>query len=335
MKKGSRDGFWQSFADLAMGTMAVIILILLLVLSKQTQDDEQYRKDLRAALEAGRAIVAQQERLARLIAEVFTESSCPLRFDPVSGRLEGGAGGGSANLYPEGSVALSDAGRDALDACGLNFLTLVVCFEERAEAAESCHSLLERLDPDDAERRWGEFQSLRGQIEAMVLEGNTDRVRTPGTPPIRGVRRRDFPDGATLQRHEEFVSNAHLGAERARQALGKLAQVVAAEAARQGLEAVELDAQDALFGLISLESAAFGRYMAGPLERRRPGCDDGEASCDEARNLSLRLRWSEGSLRKPFDAIIQFYCARLAKASKTYETETGDRVLCGDRGATP
>lgn len=331
MSRVVREGFWQSFADLAMGTMAVIILVLLLVLSKQTLKEDTHRDKFREMLLEGTEIVERQDRLSRLIQSIFQESNCPLRFDPSSGRLRGGDGT-AANLYPEGSVALSLEGRVALEKCGLNFLTLVVCFDQRDAAVPTCGRLLHRLSEDDAlaAQRFTNFRQLRGQVEAMVLEGNTDRSRFYGPPPISGVRPRAFPSREALDAHTAFVSNAHLGAERARQALGKLAQVVVTTAHEIGWSDEDIDPLDALFGLVSVESGAFGRYQAGPTDARRPGCEDGADACDEARNLSLRLRWTQGSLRRPFDAIVAFYCAELERFGGSYRTEAGDEVICHD-----
>jgi hypothetical protein len=212
-----------------------------------------------------------------------------------------------------------------------------MCFDERPEARSVCKLLLERLDPDEAVPRLRAFDQLRGQLEAMVLEGNTDMGRFPGAPPITAVSPRSLKDADERWAYRAFVSNTHLGAERARQALGHLAVVVSEAARDLELQRFGVEPLDALFGKITVESSAYGHYLAGPREHRRPGCESARLGiCAEARNLSLRLRWSEASLRQPFDAIVAYYCEQLPTGESKYETSDGDRVLCRQRrGAAP
>lgn len=331
-----REGFWQSFADLAMGVMAVIMLILLLVLQKQARNEAQFREELRRALVRGKQIVQAQDELAQLIQALFRESNCPLNFDPATGRLLAGSGSEGAELYPEGSVRLSENGRAALRQCGINFLTLVVCFDDRPAALQSCRGLLEKLeDPGEEGEAAGRFESfadLRGKVESMILEGNTDRSRFLAAPSIRNLRPRDFPSAESIELHEKYVTNAHLGSERARQALGHLVQVIASTAASETMIS-EGDALDALLHLLSIESPSFGKYLAGPVDRRLGSCAPDNDDCPEARNLALRLRWRQQSLREPFDRIVRFYCEQLERERLrgAYNTVEGDIVICGGR----
>ena len=165
------------------------------------------------------------------------------------------------------------------------------------------------------------IRQLRQGIEALVLEGNTDKQRyaREQIPAIGGV-------GNAREKPEGFVKNAYLGSERARQALGHLLHVVRDH--DQGPD----DALEVLMSRVRIESPSFGRYQVGPLAWRRtergyevgdalpgsgektvPACmsDKDDGRCELARNLSLRLRWKKRALRRPFTEIQGWICGLL------------------------
>jgi len=139
-----------------------------------------------------------------------------------------------------------------------------------------------------------------------------------------------------------FVENAELGAERARQALGYLVALI--EQAKPDFESKTAPLQSFL-SRARVESPSFGRYQAGPDDRREPKCPDegecpekcpDEGKCGAARNLSLNLRWRRESLRRPFEGVREKFCNEWRKPDSQLHKSLEDKKhqeraskLCG------
>lgn len=330
-----QGGFWQSFADLAMGLMAVFALVLVLLLWAQTRQNSELRQEreklvrhrdalalersrfaleLVSLLDAAHRMVRDQDGAEAWLRALFRESDCllDLSADGVLRRVhEGGAG--AADLYPLGETRMDLEGEAALRSCRENFLRLAYCLSPDSnpdtagsaldpERVRRCGVLLEEDGLRESDARV--VEGLRRGLEALVLQGNTDR--TPVTS--RRMDRIAAVGAAPVQLSsatEAFVGNAHLGAERARQALGHLLGLV------QAHDEDERDALQVLMSRVRVESPSFGRYQAGPRDWRDGSCGDAE-SCAAARNLSLRLRWKKDELRRPYETIRARLCALLA-----------------------
>lgn len=326
---------WQSFADLAVGLMAVFALALIVLLWRQGQELDDVREEaerlereqrafavaLLQILEKTRTIVGGQENAEAWLRQRFEESDCLLRVteggelrmlsDDGTGRI--------AELYEPGETRLNEAGQAALRSCRENFLTLAYALApEQADPGSLAPSAPELVDCAairDAVRRKAHkedgaaIEHLRKGLEALVLEGNTDRDapggkldRKPIRPIIQGKRSRLL----LARSSRSFVENSLLGAERARQALGHLLQLV------EACDVDESDALEVMMSRVRVESPSFGRYLAGPADWRQPGCD-GDENCDAARNLSLRVRWRKEELRKPYYEFRSSFCEMLAR----------------------
>lgn len=340
---GRGDG-WQAYADLAMGLMAMLTLILLILLAKQQQtsiqlDEARNRSEselvavraerarldeLRVGLEKERSafaleleelfdltftLVARQDAAEAWISSLFDESDCLLTLGPTGSldivdpdsRLRQSAG-----LYDSGATKLSVAGQQALTSCRDAFVRLAYCLSPMtadSEDSEGRRRICGGETPPESEL----LDRLGVGIEAVVLEGSTDRIPYGATPGIQSEsgRVRLTPTG------ESFASNAYLGAERARQAMGYLVGLV------QEFDRDPYDAHEVLLARLSVESTSFGRYQVGPPDWRLPGCD-GSANCDAARNLSLRLRWRKEELRKPLETIRRRVCALAADPDSAF-----------------
>jgi len=323
---------WQSFADLAMGLMAVFALTLITLLWRQSTELEHVRDDARQLKEEQRAfavallsllertdrIVTGQEDAEAWLRRSFEEQDCLLRVTE-DGQLRVVSSDGqprSAELYDPGETRLNVNGQEALQSCRANFLRLAYALAPEVapvigpaaaqEEAEVCRVAREEVRAS-REVATDTVAHLRTGLEALVLEGNTDRASLSGEldhrriPPIvRGtVRNLELTQPPT-----DFVENALLGAERARQALGHLLDLV------QACDHGERDALEVLMSRVRVESPAFGRYLAGPLQWRSKGCGEDDA-CDAARNLSLRVRWRKEELRKPYFEFRGQFCALL------------------------
>lgn len=323
-----KTSFWQSYADLALGMMAVFALVLVMLLWSQNHTKRELQGEHDKALQAKaqleverelltrtKMVLAQErqafaEELVQLLGEtlaivenqdqaedwikgLFDEGDCRLRLSP-SGAIEilpepGEEGVGAAELYPPAQVRLSDSGAAALESCGDNFIKLARCLSPDGD--ESCLAGDTAVGASDATAR-----QLRLGIEALVLEGNTDAfpVGTGG--------------GTQLDpRPRSFLGNARLGSERARSALMHLLRLVQPEE-----EALEV-----LMNRVRIESPSFGKYQAGPLELREGTCDPARRKCAEARNLALRLRWRKSELRRPFESVRVRVCSLLRDPEST------------------
>lgn len=312
-RRTSNEGAtWQSFADLGLGLMAVFVLVavgLLIHEQDQARSVEAERDDLRVlaeqifeSLEAARSIQARQDRVGEFLGRVLDETGCELRYDPTTRRLLPREGSES-ELYAPGDVQLSERGRAALVSCREAFVRIAGCFAPEGTSASA------RCGGTEAER-----QTLREDVEAVVLQGNTDRVPFGDAPYVRGIA----AGRGTPTPRAAFVGNAYLGAERARQALGHLlAQVEASDVQDD-------DLLNLLFGRVRIESPSFGRYQAG-LDPE-PGCAPEEDACDSARNLSLVLRLKPERAQRPMREIVSDFCRR-------YEETPSLRVALASREA--
>ncbi len=339
-KRKKKEGyeFWQSFADLAMGLMAMLALILLVMLEvqnnsnealaaaqiktvdelakvrleRQSLEDERKRfaLELLELFEFTYGMVEQQDGAETWITDVFREDDCRLMMSP-GGALEmlGADGAPSpAGLYDSGATQLSQEGQAALESCRSNFTRLAYCLAPESIASPERRELCltgrtgKRTDEKLAER-------LRVGVEAIVLEGTTDRYPLPFgmTPGIRGTRGGVALDTAS----QSFAANAYLGAERARQALGHLLGLVQAQAAD------DYDALPVLMSRVRIETSSFGRFQVGPPEWREPGCGPSDV-CDAARSLGLRIRWKKAELRRPLEHIRTKVCALLADRQSAF-----------------
>lgn len=337
------ETLWQSYADLAMGLMAVFILVLVLLLFQQkqlTEDAEKAQNEAKAAeaqarlerektqkalkdLEAERGefaielvelfeethdLVLAQDRAEGWLADLFEEGDCRLRMSDKGELVVASPGGGTeaATLYESGKFALSAEGRAALLTCRDNFMKLAHCLiPEENTPPEVKARRLEYCGSQAESTAMAPVSVLRAGVEALTLEGNTDQI------PLSGL-----PSGTTIGDNAaflapSFVQNAQLGAERARQALAALIGMVAAS------NADEWDALQIIMSRVRIESPSYGRYQAGPHEWREPGCDK-PGDCAAARNLSLRIRWQKRALRRPFELVRQRVCALLAAPTSAF-----------------
>ncbi len=325
---------WQSFADLAMGLMAMLTLILLMLLENQQQELEDIRrekqelektrKDLATARDALKseqqgfaielmklfdrtyAIVADQDQAERMISGLFDDTECQLMLGPT-GALEvrpvDKRSRAATGLYDVGATSLSAEGQAALSSCQESFIRLAYCMSPLDSEAVPQAARADRQAACIAESgfRPEVVERLREGVEALVLEGSTDSVPFGRAPGLSG-------GGQTMlgQTGYGFASNAYLGAERARQALAYLLQLV------QRNDTDPYDAFQVLLSRVVIESSSFGRYQAGPQEWRTPGCGP-SPDCAAARNLNMRIRWRKSELREPLEEIRAEVC-RLARS---------------------
>jgi hypothetical protein len=313
---------WQSFADLAMGLMAVLSLTLVVQLWKQSdvlEDVTEERKKLEAerqtfaidilqVLSRSDTIVRGQDEAEAWLRRSFEEDECLLRVSPggnlqivdASGQLK------AAELYEPGETRLNAAGQAALLSCKANFLRLAYALapSHPASTTDACAALQRPPGTEDKQA----LASLQRGMEALVLEGNTDRGSLAGKldhraiAPIIEGRHKQLRLGAGSV---NFAENAMLGSERARQALGHLLNLV------QDCNAGPNDALEVLMARVRVESPSFGRYLAGPKPWRKGDCSD-DPVCAAARNLSLRIRWRKEELRRPHSELKASICALLA-----------------------
>lgn len=349
---------WQSFADLALGLMAVFALVLIMLLWTQGEKNDSLAAEKEALVEHARqlerdkaqleqvaleldlskrdlehqrsafalellelfahtrAVVDAQDGAEAWIRDLFRDGRCPLVM-AEDGTLRRADRASAAELYRPGEARMNADGEQALRQCQETFVRLASCLSPDAADAQggpktaaakararACHGVPDPAQADPKTR--AQLDHLRKGLEALVLQGNTDRTSvisaSMGVEPIRGQGERLKLNPLT----ESFVQNAHLGAERARQALGHLLY---------GLQAHDADAHDALqvmMARVRVESPSFGRYQAGPDAWREGRCADGSDSCAEARNLSLSIRWKKQELRAPYEAILSQVCDMLA-----------------------
>ncbi len=331
---------WQSFADLAMGLMAMLTLILLMLLENQQQELEDIRrekqeleqekqelektrKDLATARDQLKseqqgfavelmklfdrtyAIVADQDQAERMISGLFDDTDCQLMLGPT-GALEvrptDKRSRAATGLYDVAATSLSAEGQAALSSCQESFIRLAYCMSpvDAGAVPEATRAARQATCLAESGFRPEVVERLREGVEALVLEGSTDSVSFGGAPGLSGGGQ--TPLGQT---GFAFASNAYLGAERARQALAYLLRLV------QGRNADPWDAFQVLLSRVVIESSSFGRYQAGPPEWRTPGCG-ASPDCAAARNLNMRIRWRKSELREPLEEIREEVC-RLAR----------------------
>lgn len=328
-----------------MGLMAVFILVLLTLMWRQQDDVEDLRRQKeelereKAALQAEKLkleqekqqIVEARKELARLfqelivkakwtidqqdsaqrwIARLFEHPGCQLTLDDDF-RLQPAQG--PADLYGLGSTELSVIGQAQLASCRHSFRLLACALGTRPEGRldplcqrSPCGHLLDEWVIDEESKA---AVTLIGQgLEAVVLEGNTDRIRPSRFRQIPAIGGLTAPSVDKTPWVPSFVENAHVGAERARQATGHLLHLVASEEDATGCSPPEL-----LASRVRVESPSFGRTLVGPRFMRSESdhCPDDQDDCPNARNLSLRIRWTERELRRPINEIRQEFCKQL------------------------
>lgn len=331
------QSYWQSFADLGMGLVGLLILVLvsLLMLQSDKSENDRYRaQELDAfnlrmleALREAAILQARQESVNQWLAFVFEETKCSLLFNPDSGKLESRRESDISDLYAPGSTALSERARRDLRSCRRAFRRLAACMNPEVPDGKAkalgC--------PDAVDSRWRhEVQAFRVGVDSLVLQGNTDRTRYKKAEPIQGL------PGKLSETPAAFVENAFLGGERARQAMGHLLYIVDE---KDDDSTVRNEDLDVLISRLRMESASFGRYQVGPRTWRAPEsvlCSE-DPSCQAARNLALKLRWSRASLRRPFLEVVRTYCDEWVRDSsaihhsiRSFGHEKHARELCKD-----
>lgn len=324
MRRKEPEGFWQSYADLAMGLMSVFVLVLILLLVRKEQandrlvdDRKRYAQELVELLEKSENTIEQQDKAVEWLRGVFREGDCRLELGADGAlRLRNQANARTAELYPTGETSLTPEARAVLESCADNFYRLMRCLAKTGSAIEECNRLGVRGIAGGAQVDVPASE-LRDGLESLVLQGNTDREGYRRAPEIEGAE--DFGgDG------EVFSDNAYLGSERARQALGHLMRSIQTHEKRhEGIWASaatgSLDTPlEIMMSRIRIESPSFGQYLAGPVddgwraqgqETRKDVCRTDK--CEQARNLSLKIRWKEAALRKPYDDMKQNFCEKL------------------------
>lgn len=309
-----------------MGIMAVVLLILILLMRQQQKENELFTSELLEALSSAENVMSGQDEVKNWVKAIFEESDCNLRFDPERGILTRASGAGPATLYPTGKTRLDADAREALRSCQRNFLTLAVCMGHDEVSMRECDELIAQLI-----KRGGSTHSLtstrarealRGDVEALVLQGNTDRV------PFVAPSVRDLDDSGRdpiAHNRRAFVTNSYLGAERARQALGHLLYQV-----QDGRGDLDTNVTERMMSKVRVESPSFGLYQSedSPLASR---CTEGVAECEAARNLALNLRLKQSSLRRPFEKIRGFFCARWRSGDKALREKLKKQAATANR----
>lgn len=312
----SREGYWQSFADLGMGLVGLLVLVLVLLLIAQSKKAEldrfraaeldAFNLELLEALRNANEIQDRQEGVKHWLSFVFKETSCDLVLDASTGKLESKKKGKVSDLYAPGSTALSSTARKDLQSCRDAFRRLAACMNPDSSKKNA-------LCPDAQNPRWvEEVKAFRAGVDSLILQGNTDRSRYKKAASIQGL---PSPLNETPL---AFVENAYLGGERARQAMGHLLHIVDASESGDAVDAMDQRDIGVLMSRLRLESASFGRYQIGPENWRASDavfCSDDSESCEAARNLALKLRWSRKSLRRPFSQVVKTYCEEWSRRS--------------------
>ncbi len=318
MSRKASNEFWQSYGDLAMGLMAVFVFILILLLHEQetrtrklealsdahaltisqlNKERAEFALEMLKLLESTWSIVERQDAAEEWLGAVFADGDCELSLSQDGVLRIASEAANDAELYVSGETALSEAGRRALSSCGDNFRMLANCLNPRAdespEEARACRRVRQGVSPE--EEREG-VRQFRSGIEALVLEGTTDRASF-------GIFGAGARTGAAEARN--YIENARLGAERARQAMAYLLELV-----RDDFRD-DYDALPVFMNKIRVETSSYGRFQAGPPEWRKGGCDVANDTCDEARRLSLGVRWKKEELRKPYEQVKSSMCQRL------------------------
>jgi hypothetical protein len=334
---------WQPFADLAMGLMAMLTLVLSLVLHQQVQAREHIERQLQDIKEREQSLIRTSGRFAAELHDVLQQTFDAVHHQNIAEDLirnvfegdcrlalaENGTlsmkhaqdGSEAAELYRGGAFAMSAQGRDALASCRENFARLAHCLSW--QVAEDASLRTEKLalclaaERDDVSAREAAAQLSTG-VEALVLAGSTDSspYADPETGkmhnPIAGLRH----DRRYAMSPVSFFSNAYLGAERARQALGTLLLQV------QDMGSGDDDVLPVLMSRVRVETSSFGQFQVGPKAWRDPVCagtdGDPQGHCDAARRLSLHVRWRKDALRRPITRLKATFCERLADPNSTF-----------------
>lgn len=334
-----------------MALMAVMLLIAVVLIQQKDREHEaqielkqaeadaraqeaealrDFADDLLDALESAQGVQFQQEQVGEWVESLFKQAECALHYDPKSGKLTPGHDeqASAAQLYDPGSVELSDDAIRELESCRKAFAALAACLSDNESVRTAlCPASSAEADHEEA------IDAFRRDIEALVLQGNTDRTLYYNAGRIAGMRGRRldaFP--------KAFTANAQLGAERARQALGHLMLLIQEEVGSSTGADDEDSALQVFASRARIESPSFGRYQAGPMSARLGECGD-EESCEEARNLSLELRFRQASLRRPFRNVSLAFCKEWWKEGQLRESVGSDDerakklcepLLCGD-----
>ena len=333
MKSKRREhSFWQSYSDLAMGVMAVFILILIIILQQREKQSADFASEMMTLVERSQEIIENQNKVEKLLENLFSENECQLILKNSKLSVESKSGE-QAQLYASAHSELNRDGIAALESCKENFRKLTQWLKPDGSlatkdiAASDGHIIKETAKVQ---------AQLRDGIEALVLQGNTDRQRFKRAPAIINPD----PDKSQVKLNKvarSFVDNAYLGAERSRQALGHLLNLL------DDSSTDEDSALEILMGRVRTESPSFGRYQAGPKVWRTGQCLDGEDECPEARNLSLILRWKKEALRKPFKEFKDLFCELLQNDKihllKSHKKTDGGKTVdelkasvCGEHG---
>lgn len=345
-RRHTHGGYWQSYADLAMGLMSVLVFVLMLLLARQSKTNRALAE---ATAETGRQL-AEQQRLVKEIArerealrsersefavelmqliestwslverqddaetwlrELFGNAGCRLVLTEVGGLEIADASGQistAANLYASGDIRLSPEGQAALASCRANFTRLSACLSPPREGGPDSRCVDEAgHEPDERERHI--LAELRTGLDGLVVEGSTDRFPFGNSTPVPEAGRMPAGAAALIQ---NYAGNSFLGAERARQAVVFLASLVA------GAGTDEYEPLAVFLSRIRVESSSFGRFQIGPTEWREGDCDPESTACDAARKLAFRVSWKKSELRKPYEEIRRAICGRLGKQNDPF-----------------
>lgn len=298
-----------------MAVMAVVVLVLFVLLVQQKTDESKFAEELEQLLVETSEMVQYQQEVLDIVRELFSTDECQVSYD--GGRLE--LADRKAGLYGEAQVALTVEARRALKSCAEQFTTLVLCLSPRSDGVETeCLRRVAANSYRDPEQLQQILATMRKGIDSLVLEGNTDKqmYRGSGVAAIQGLR-------TGLRRDDRsFVTNAYLGAERARQALGHLVAILH----EQEEVPAGVDLVDILKSRVSIESPAYGKYQAGD---RWKECDAAAEACPAARNLQLEIRWKEEELRQPYLSVQKKLCGYLQDPASSFSKALGDEKRDG------
>lgn len=273
----------------------------------------QQAVQIAAIIEQVTGQVEAQDNTRAWLAHLFKLRGCPIELEEGELKL----GERSEAFYNSGDFRLGVDGRQALEACRQNFLILSVCLSEHPQFAAQCIEELKEAGKGYADQGAARsllnpqvLNTLRKDVDALVLQGNTDRIGYNAAGGIAGLR---VPLSSL---DSSFVSNSFLGTERARQALGHLLSGVHGQTKStwppNQLNQLPASPSDILMSKIRVESPSFGRYQAGiPSTDWNPLCENGKRSCAAARNLSLHISFSEEALRRPLKDVSHELCVSI------------------------
>lgn len=350
-RRGESFSPWQSFADLALGLMAVFALVLVMMLWTQGQQNDvlaaetstlqartrelesEKSKLEQAALTlelSKRELERQRSAFALELLEIFVHTRAVVDAqDGAEAWIRDLFNDGQCPLVmaEDGSLRRADHANKNTAAADLYRPGEARMNAEGERALRQCHDTFLRLayclSPD--------AESL-GSARAKVCYGVPDISGVNDTTRAQLQQLRQGLESLVLQGNTDKTSIAGISVEPIRSQGDRLKMdpltdsfvqnaYLGSERARQalghllhGLQTSNADDNDALqvmMARVRIESTSFGRYQVGPEPWRAGDCAKHSDDCAEARNLSLSVRWKKQELRAPYEEILEKVCAMM------------------------